>query len=149
MDKLSVKESNSWVVYDIIADYWVIYVPLFLAGILSYKYLNQRRSKLPPVCIVPFAELLKSFMEGKIHNIFLKVSRDIGLVYRVPIPFQMACHFIVCDATLARLVGEGDTSKQILAGEKRIEGQHAINQITMNRSTIATKKTHGEGWGEF
>jgi hypothetical protein len=133
----------------VVYDGMVIFVPLFLSGILSYKYWNQRRYKLPPVCTIPFAELIKTFMEGRIHNNFLKVSRDIGLVYRIPIPFQMACHIIVCDATLARLVGEGDTSKQILAGEKRNETQHVVNKITMNKSSIATKKTHGEGWGKF
>jgi hypothetical protein len=93
-------------------------------------------------------ERAELFLEGTIHRRLLEISKDIGLVYRMPMPFQMAHHFVICDATLGRLILEGNHSEQITPGEKRDETK-LINKVTMNKPNILTKKTHGEGWGKF
>jgi hypothetical protein len=88
------------------------------------------------------------FLEGRIHHRLLQISKEIGLVYRMPMPFQMAHHFIICDATLGRLILEGSHSREITAGEKRDETK-LFDKVTINKPNILTKKTYGEGWGKF
>jgi hypothetical protein len=128
-----------------IPDYF-LYIPLFLAVLLCLW--NRQRSRLPPLCSLPIGEFVELFLTGRLHHRLLKISKEIGLVYRVYFPFQMAHHFIICDATLGRLILEGDVSKQILAGEK-LERMKLFDKVTMNKPNILSKKTHGEGWGEF
>lgn len=121
-------------------------VPFLLAGIVCYW--NQRRSQLPPVCSLYLGEVLELVFKGQIHHKMHATAQEIGLVYRLFIPFLWQHHFVICDATLARLILEGDTTKKIEPGEK-LERMKVFDKISMNKSSILSKKTHGEGWGKF
>jgi hypothetical protein len=141
MEPLSNQDANSKGVPEI---YFL--VPFFLAGIFCYW--NHRRSRLPPVCSLYLGEVLELYFKGQIHHKMHEIALDIGLVYRLFVPFLWQHHFIICDAALARLILEGDTSRKIEAGDK-LERMKVFDKISMNQPSILSKKTHGEGWGEF
>jgi hypothetical protein len=127
------------------SDYFLC-IPFFLAFLLFLW--NRQRSRLPPLSSLPMGELVELVLTGRLHHRLLEISKDIGLVYRVYFPLQMAHHFIICDATLGRLILEGDVSRQISPGEK-LDRMALFDRLTMNKPNILSKKTHGEGWGEF
>jgi hypothetical protein len=141
MDTLSDQVVDSSVIPE-----FFLYAPLFLAALLCY--FNRRRSRLPPLCSLSLGEFVEGVITGRLHHRLLEISKEIGLVYRLYFPFQMAHHFIICDATLGRLILEGDTSKKIEPGEK-LERMKIFDKLTMNKPNILSKKTHGEEWGEF
>jgi hypothetical protein len=128
MDTLSDKVVDSLVIPE-----FFLYAPLLLAVLLCY--FNRRRSRLPPLCSLSLREFVEGVITGRIHHRLLEISKEIGLVYRLYFPFQMAHHFIVCDATLGRLILEGDTSKKIEPGEK-LERMKLFDKLTMNKPNI-------------
>jgi hypothetical protein len=137
-------------------DSWVVSVtvPLLLAGILCYlnilwyKNRNKKKSQLPPWCLLSLKDRRALYLKGIIHHRYLEESKKLGPVYQISLPLQWAPHFVVCDATLGRLILEGNNSKQIEGGEKRPVIK-LFDKMTMNKPSILTKKTHGEDWGEF
>ena len=115
-----------------------------LAAALLARIYQQRKKSIPPYVKDNFQAFLKNYVEGKHHWFQLKHSRDTGLVFRLRIPQLIpTVTLIVCDASLARIVLEGDNTRNELEKSFAYRG---MKGVTLGVPTMVTKQTHGEGW---
>ena len=115
-----------------------------LAAALLGRLYQQRKKHIPPFVKDNFQAFLKNYVEGKHHWFQLKHSRDSGLVFRLSIPQLIpTVTLIVCDASLARIVLEGDNTQEELEKSFAYRGMRGV---TLGVPTMVTKQTHGEGW---
>jgi hypothetical protein len=75
-----------------------------------YLFLKPRDKRLPPHAKEPFQKLVKNYLNGTIHRSFFDTVTEIGPVFQVHLPIQMARHFMICDASLARYCSSGAKS---------------------------------------
>lgn len=120
-------------------------IVVITAAILHLRRSYARSQKYPPMPKYPFSVFFKEFQRGKNHQFQLKNSRETGLIYRIPLPsfISTTIAIAVCDATLARLILEGDDEH---GEEDKSFRYRNITKITLGVPTMVTKRTHGEGW---
>ena len=98
-----------------------------LAAALLARIYQQRKKSIPPYVKDNFQAFLKNYVEGKHHWFQLKHSRDTGLVFRLRIPQLIpTVTLIVCDASLARIVLEGDNTRNELEKSFAYRGMKGV-----------------------
>ena len=127
---------------------WSTVVVSVLAGFITVAYFlfhfNQKRKMLPPMIKYPFMVFFNEFLRGQNHRFQLKMTREHGLIYRLPIPSLFpTVALAVSDPALARLILEGDATHPETEKSFRYKG---LDGVSNGVSTMVTKRTHGTGW---
>jgi cytochrome P450 len=115
-----------------------------LATLIIIERYRKRTRKAPPLVRDTFKAFLDNYVEGKHHWFQLKSSRETGPVFRLPIPQLIpTVALVVTDATLARLILEGDNTFE---EHDKSFAYRGMKGITLGVNTMVTKRTHHEGW---
>ena len=113
------------------------------AAYFLYRYYQQNK-RLPPMIKYSFMDFFHEFLRGQDHRFQLKMTREHGLIYRLPFPSLIPTVAIaVSDSALARLILEGNATHQEFEKSFRYK---TLDGITNGVSTMLTKRSHGEGW---
>ena len=109
------------------------------------KIRNDNESfKLPPLATCTLKEFVASFVTGQVHRLHVKITNDIGPIWRVPVRTYNSI-FIVQDPAIARIVMEGDAAHGIPESEKSSRYKQ-ISRIFNGVDSMLTKLTHGQDW---
>ena len=120
-----------------------VLIGLITAAYFLYRYYQQNRT-LPPMIKYSFMDFFNEFLRGQDHRFQLKMTREHGLIYRLPYPSLIPTVAIaISDSALARLILEGDATHP--ESEKSFRYK-TLEGITNGVSTMLTKRSHGEGW---
>ena len=120
-----------------------VLVGVITAVVFLLRRYHARCKTYPPMTIHPFRVFFNEFQRGKNHRFQLKVSRESGLVYRLPFPGILPNEAIVCaDSKLARLILEGDDKNEEMDKSWRYR---SLRGVTFNVPTMVTKVSRYRG----
>ena len=127
---------------------WNTILVSILSGFVTAAYFlyhfYQQRKMLPPMIKYPFMDFFNEFLRGQNHRFQLKMTREHGLIYRLPIPSLFPTVAIaISDSALARIILEGDATHPENEKSYRYAG---LDRVTNGVTTMVTKRTHGGGW---
>ena len=111
----------------------------FLKFMMDRKY-----GEYPPATSYSFREFLDSFITGQVHRHHIKMCKESGPVYRIPI-IGWNSLFIVHDPTVAKIIMEGDSKHGIPESEKSLRYK-TLTKLTCGVQTMLTKRTNDENW---
>ena len=114
---------------------WVGIFTVILSIILLFIYNAYIRcKKLPPINPESMLCTVRSAVDGTLPDLIQLKLKEMGKVIRLNLP-QMSYYVVIGDATLARQVFE-----------EEIEKPSSAKRLTLNNTSIFSKKTIGENW---